>query len=240
MQSVHLGFLCLSIALTVAATVPYQLDIIRGRAKPRVATWLVWSMLSAVAGTSALLDHQLAAGIYTLSCSAENMLVVVLGWRYGVHGFSRSERAGLVAAAVGVGALIVFRSPVIATMIAVATDMIGTIPTFRHAYGRPYEETLYTYILFVMSEWIILLLANYKFVTSFAYPLFFLLEDGALVTIVLFSPRWRDAPPVVVRKTVSERWLHIFKPGNPRRAATYQLLLTEALGEAIEGGDKGA
>ena len=49
----------LSSALTAAAALPYILDIVRGRAKPRIASWSIWAVVQAIGAASAFTAWQL-------------------------------------------------------------------------------------------------------------------------------------------------------------------------------------
>ncbi len=60
----------LSSMLTAAAALPYILDIGRGRARPRIASWGIWTVVQAIGAASAFAAGQLPGACYTLLCAA--------------------------------------------------------------------------------------------------------------------------------------------------------------------------
>ena len=57
-------------ALTAAAALPYILDIMRGRAQPRIASWSIWTVVQAIGTASAFSAGQLPTACYTALCAA--------------------------------------------------------------------------------------------------------------------------------------------------------------------------
>jgi hypothetical protein len=188
----HIVIVILSSLIGILANVPYQLDVARGLVKPRIATWLVWAMLSGVGGIAALSAHQIPAAVFCFCTFGSKTLIVILGFRQGDRKFGPLDIMCLVGAMIGVVLLITQHDPTAAVIVAIFTDYLGSIPTFKHSWEKPYEEKLSTYGLYVISEWLILLIANYGVFTAYAFPLFYLLEDGILASLVFLSPHWRD------------------------------------------------
>jgi hypothetical protein len=58
----------ISSALTAFAALPYIVDIMRGRAKPRIASWGIWLVVQTVGTVSALAAGQLPTACYTALC----------------------------------------------------------------------------------------------------------------------------------------------------------------------------
>ena len=55
---------------------------------------------------------------------------------------SRLDIVCLIGAAVGIASLVVFKNPLIALGVSVAVDSIAFIPTLKHAWVSPHEESL--------------------------------------------------------------------------------------------------
>ena len=73
----------LSSAITAFAALPYIVDIVRGRARPRIASWGIWMVVQTVGTVSSFAAGQLPTACYTALCAAGCAAVVVLGWRHG-------------------------------------------------------------------------------------------------------------------------------------------------------------
>ena len=119
---------------------------VRGRARPRVASWGIWAVVQAVGTVSAFGARQLPAACYTLFCAAGCAAVVFLGWRHGSRDFGPLDAVCLALAAEGVALLAVAAAwPRLVPMswavaVSVGTDFLAYLPTFGHAWRKPDEE----------------------------------------------------------------------------------------------------
>ena len=155
-----------SSALTAAAALPYVLDIVRGRARPRIASWGIWAVVQAVGTASAFSARQLPGACYTLFCAAGCAAVVFLGWRHGSRDFGPLDAVCVALAAEGVALLAVaaVRPRLVpmswAVAVSVATDFLAYLPTFRHAWLKPGEEPWLPYALFGAAAALVLVVAD--------------------------------------------------------------------------------
>lgn len=201
----------ISCVISILASVPYQLDVVRGKSKPRLASWLIWGILAALAGTAALADHQIPAGVFALSNCGEDFLVVLLGLKLGDRKFERLDIFGFMAAIIGIWILLILRLPTATVLVVIATDIFGTLPTIKHSWLKPYNETLYTFLMFVVADWLILLVANFSIFTSYAWPAYLLVADLTVAVLILFSPSWKDVSQVMPEKKLHTK-LGLTKP----------------------------
>ena len=158
----------LSSTLTAAAALPYILDIVRGRARPRIASWGIWTVVQAIGAASAFTAGQLPGACYTLLCAAGCAAVVFLGWRHGSREFGRLDAMCVTLAAEGVALLAVASwwprlIPMSwAVTVSVATDFLAYLPTFHHAWRRPGEEPWLPYAMFGAAAALVLFVADFR------------------------------------------------------------------------------
>jgi hypothetical protein len=194
-----------SSALTAAAALPYILDIVHGRARPRVASWGIWTVVQAVGAVSAFSARQLPGACYTVFCAAGCAAVVFLGWRHGSREFGPLDAVCVALAAEGVALLAVAAAlprlvPLSwAVAVSVATDFLAYLPTFRHAWLKPDEEPWLPYALFGAAAGMVLWVADYRILAGVIYPMYLFVADGAMVLMILFSPHGRNAVPSASR-----------------------------------------
>jgi hypothetical protein len=194
-----------SSALTVVAALPYILDITRGRARPRIASWGIWTVVQAVGTVSAFTARQLPGACYTLFCAAGCAAVVFLGWRHGSRDFGPLDAVCVALAAEGVALLAVATAlPRLVPMswavaVSVATDFLAYLPTFRHAWLQPDEEPWLPYGLFGAAAALVLWVADYRILAGVIYPLYLFAADSAMVLMILLSPHARGARPLASR-----------------------------------------
>ena len=148
MVEMTLTLIILSAILTFIGVVPYTLDILKGKTKPRVVTWFVWSVLTGIAAVASYVDHQYPAAILSFMAMMGTAMIVVLGYRNGDRRFERVDFLCLGGAGVGLVLWWYFNSPAIAIIASIMIDFIGAVPTLIHSWKKPHEET---WIVFLLS-----------------------------------------------------------------------------------------
>jgi uncharacterized membrane protein YidH (DUF202 family) len=173
----------------LAAYPPYIRDIMGGNTRPARATWLIWSILSVIA-----LGSQLSAGahwsiIMTIAKTLGAVTVAALALRYGSGGLSRSDVVALVSALCGLGLWLFMSQPLIALLLVIAVDAIGSWMTLRKALRQPESETPATWLLNSVSSLLGLLAVGSWRLTLMIYPAYLLLANGVIAGVVVFGQR---------------------------------------------------
>ncbi|HWY79763.1 MAG TPA: hypothetical protein VNW29_05405 [Candidatus Sulfotelmatobacter sp.] len=173
-------FIALSSIITISATVPYILDIV----KPRIVSWFTWTLLTGISAAASLTDHQYAAGILSLSASVECMIVVLLGLKYGDKQFAAFDIYCQISAIVGLILWFIFNTPAIAVIAGIIIDLIGSLPTLKHAWEKPAEETWITFALSSLGASFAAFAASNIRITALANPIY-IITINAIFTAVL-------------------------------------------------------
>ena len=189
------------IALTVlgsllgaASTVPYLLATARGSTRPRIVTWLTWSLLTGVAGAASASAGDYPAATFSLVGTLATALVVAAGLRYGDRTVTRLDAACLALVLVGFVLWIALDLPWIAVGAACLIDLVGLVPTLVHGWRRPHEETPVTFALIAAGGLAAALAAWGAWtVTALAYPLYVAVSMGACWAIVVLRGRATEA-----------------------------------------------
>ena len=182
-------FIIISSVLAVASIVPYIFDILKRKTKPRVVSWLTWSLLTGIASAASFSDRQYASAILTLIAAIETMTVVILGLKYGDKRFIRFDLWSLLGVFTGLILWIIFNSPAIAIIAGISIDFVGTLPTFKHSWELPHEETTITYILGLLASIFTVLAAKELSITAVAFPTYLILADFTIAAILIIRQR---------------------------------------------------
>jgi hypothetical protein len=178
--------------LAVAGTVPYILETARGKAKPRIVSWFTWALLTGIAAAAAFSDGQLAAGFFALAGALATGSVVVAGWRYGDRTFTRLDVICQISVLVGLVLWFIFNSPALAVWAVIIIDFVGFVPTYKHAWDKPEEETP-TFFALVCAGGLLATAAAVPVggwtVTSVAYPLYVALSMGVCLAVLMLRNR---------------------------------------------------
>ena len=171
--------------LNVAGIVPYIVSVAKKHTKPRIVSWLTWSLLSAVACAASFANHQYPSAVLTLSAVAVTVTVVVFGWKYGDRKFERFDLLCQAGVFVGIGMWLVFGSPGIALAFAISIDFIGALPTLKHSWQKPQEETCISFAAASASGFCALAAADGWGVTAIAYPVYIMVINAVFGGVIL-------------------------------------------------------
>lgn len=181
----------LSSLLTIGAIVPYLIDTVRLRTKPRVVTWFTWTLLTAITSAATFSDHQYATAILMLAGTLGTLLVVVLGWRYGDRKFDRLDLICQIGALAGLVLWLGTNSPALAVVTTMTIDFIGSIPTYRHSWVRPHEETWTTFAISSAGALCTLLALHAWRLTAILPPAYLCVANTAMASIIFFRSKQR-------------------------------------------------
>lgn len=178
-------FIVLSSILTLASALPYIRDTIKGQTKPRIVSWITWSLLTGISAAAAFTDHQLATGILLSLATVETLAIALLGWKHGDRALARFDIVCLGGVLVGLVLWLIFSSPKIAIVASIAIDLVGALPTLKHAWQKPHEETWLAFFLAAVGAAFTLLATSKWTVTALAYPLYILVINTLQTGIIM-------------------------------------------------------
>ena len=183
-------FVVFSGVATFAGILPYLIDVIKGKTKPRVVSWFIWSCLSAISFFAAIAEKQYPTAVL-MGCSLlTTVLVVIVGWKKAGRGKIKAlDIICLSGAVIGLVLWVIFNSPSAAVIAMVCVDFIGGIPTQVHCWKKPNEETLSMFAMSCLGALFTLLAINEWRITAFAFPLF-LFVINIEYALVITSRRW--------------------------------------------------
>ena len=103
--------------------------------------------------------------------------------------YERFDVVCQIAALVGITLWLLFDSPVIAVVASVTIDLIAGLPTLRHAWRSPHEETWQTFALAAMASILgIFALENYTIVSA-SYMLYLAVANTIFTAVILYRKR---------------------------------------------------
>lgn len=180
MKSLSFWVACL---LTLLAVVPYLKDVTAGRTRPNIVSWGVWTTLTSVAALAQLSGGEYRAGAFSVAASVETLAVVVLALRYGYARWSLFDGVCLVGVFTSFLVWRVSASPTAGLVVVVVVDMFAALPTFRHSYLAPFEETYLTFATASVAGLFALIGLEQYTALGVLYPAYIVLVN-ALLTVV--------------------------------------------------------
>jgi len=177
--------LAAAMVLTIGSVIPYIRDILAGSTKPNIVSWMTWTLLGVVASLAQFAAGEPVAALFTAVVSLGPALVVAVGLRFGYVKYTRFDVACQVSALAGFGLWWAFSSPAVAVVAVVAINLAGALPTVRHAWTTPGEETWSAYALGAAGAALALFaLTTYNWV-SLPYAVYLVVINATLVGVLL-------------------------------------------------------
>jgi hypothetical protein len=190
-----IAFLVLAALITLASVIPYARDILRGTTRPNIVSWITWTLLTGIATAAEVAAGEYVAAIFTGSAVLETATIVFLGLRHGYVKYAKFDVICQIAAIAGIILWQLFNSPVIGVMASVVIDFIGALPTIRHSWIRPNEETWVTYAMASLGGlFAIAALESYNWI-NMPYAVYIVIVN--IVLSVIITGRGRELSPVV-------------------------------------------
>ena len=185
--------LILSVLITVTSAIPYILDILKGTTRPNIASWITWTLLTLVATVAEIVAGEYVTAMFTSAAALETLLVVILGLKYGYAKYSRFDAICQIGALSGFVFWFLFNSPAAAVIAVVTIDLVGALPTVRHSWLKPEEETWLTFAMAGIGGLLaIFALKTYNW-TSLTYAVYIVLINAVIVFVIINRTKIMDS-----------------------------------------------
>lgn len=173
--------------MSLLSGLPYIFDSLKGKTKPNIASWSTWTLINGIAAVAAL-----AAGGATntvmlgFSYFVGSLTILLIAILKGTRKYTLFDGACQLIAVGGLVFWQISHEPNIALLFAITADIFASMPTIRHAYLYPGEETWITYAIAGMGAFLFLCLATSFSFAALAIPISFFLINSLLTTIILY------------------------------------------------------
>jgi hypothetical protein len=183
----------LSGLLPLLAGYPYIRDVLKHKTKPHRGSFVIWTTLGAIAFFT-----QLAGGAtWSLLLPAADTLVTavifVFSIRYGSGGINRRDISGLALAGVGLILWYFTKQPLVALLIAIGIDAIGTILTVLKTYDAPHTETFSSWLLAALGGLFAAAAVGKLSFALLVYPVYIFLANNAVNVAIIWGKRGTEA-----------------------------------------------
>ena len=165
----------------------YVKDTIKGDTKPNRVTWLLWAIAPLIAGIAALCDGVRWPALPALA-SGIGSLIVFLASFINKNAYWRLQKFDYLCGGFSILALIFWyltQDPVVAILLAIASDFFATVPTLVKAWLYPETESVTPYVtglfnlatpFFAMKNWAL---------SEYAFPLYCITMGSVLLYAVV-------------------------------------------------------
>lgn len=176
--------------IDLAANFPYIRDALKGKTKPNIASWSTWTLINGISAVAAL-----AAGgafntvVLGTSYFIGSLSILLIGVYRGTRKYTVFDGVCQSIAIIGVILWQVSNDPNFAILFAIIADIFAVIPTVKHAYFHPNEETWSTFAIASVGAFAFLCLAPSISFAALAIPIDFFLVNTLLAAIILYRDK---------------------------------------------------
>ncbi len=173
-----------AIILSVANSALYLRKTFKGEVKPHCFTWLIWGTLME---TSAYAMFKADAGfgaVVVAFCGLLSLLTGVIAIFKGHKQFTISDKISLGLASFAILSLLVTDDPIHALILTTTADLLGYYPTFRKVYKDPFNESIFTFVVYIVIGLMTLSAIENLTITTLLYPTAVLLANMSLIVFI--------------------------------------------------------
>ncbi len=136
-----------SALIAVGVTIPYLWLTLKGKIKPHVYTWLIWSLTTGIAALARTLSEGGAGAWAQWASAASCILVTLLALSHGEKIITRGDKTALFIALLAIPVWLVTHNAFYAVAIVTCIDLVGYYPTFRKSYNAPHQEAVFNFAI---------------------------------------------------------------------------------------------
>ncbi len=181
----------LSAILSIIMVIPYIHDILKQRAKPERASWLIWTVLGSIAFFSQWAKGATDSLWLTAGQTLGTVIVFLLSLKYGVGGLTKRDTRALIAACVGLALWYLTSEPLLALIFVIIIDCIGVYLTLLKIYHDPNSETRTMWLISGTSGIFGALAVGSFNPILLAYPLYIVIVNYTTVAAITLAKKKR-------------------------------------------------
>jgi hypothetical protein len=181
-----LFFGIVSSLVAIASLLPYFRDIFRGKTKPHTYSWLIWTILQVI-GVSAQLQDGAGYGAWALAIAATgSFLIFTLSFKHGTKNITKFDGICLIGSLITLAIYVGMDNPLLAVILVVVIDFLAFLPTFRKGWEEPATETVSTFALSGLANFLgLFALEHYTIITT-CYIASLFLTNATFVIMILY------------------------------------------------------
>ncbi|MEK7118418.1 MAG: hypothetical protein AAB869_02300 [Patescibacteria group bacterium] len=172
--------------IELSTAIPYVLDIRRGKTYPAIVSWATWLVLALIATGASFSEGAVASGVISSALVLECSIIILFSLEKAHFTYSLFDACCQFGAILGLFMWWWTDNPMAALIFFVVIDATGALPTFRHAWRRPREETLYTFSLSIVGNALALAVVPVYTVPEILIPAYLLTVNTLLSGTIFF------------------------------------------------------
>lgn len=174
-----------AVVLTFVGYAPYFTDIFKGKTKPHLFSWLIWSIVTGIIYALQVTNGAGQGSWVTLAVAFIIFIIFLLSFKKGTKDIRKIDAVFLILSLFALPLWLIIKQPVLSIILLSSIDMLGFVPTIRKSWNDPYSETLSLYVITTFRHMLsFMALAEYNIVT-YLFPLSWVVANAAFSILLV-------------------------------------------------------
>lgn len=186
--------------ITAMAYLPYIFSILKNKTKPDRTTWSILFLI----GIITFFTYRGVGADTTLGVAFVNvigpLIIFLLSLKFGEGWKNKNNFKYLIFSVIAIILWQIYKSPLVGLIFNLMADFMAFVPTIKKSFSRPWTEDLLTWCLFAIGGIINLFAIKEWRFDIFIYPIYILLAEGGVATLLLWSYLKRELPALLQKK----------------------------------------
>jgi len=175
----------IAVILALYAYVPYLIGIFKGKTRPHLFTWLIWSIVTCIAVVVQIMEGGGMGTWPTMAAAITCLFITALAVKYGSKDIKKIDYFFLIASLSAIPLWIITNNPTYSALLVTFIEIIAAIPTIRKSWNKPEEEVTSTYGINTARYFLsIIALASFS-ISTVAYPVGMVFMNGLIFAVLL-------------------------------------------------------
>jgi hypothetical protein len=171
------------------SALPYIIDIAKGKTHPNLVTWVTWTLVVCISTAAAISEGALHTAVLSGAIAIGDIFIVIMSVKRGVKKYTGFDIICQIIAFIGLALWLVTGSASLAVALSLVVVAIAALPTWRHAWIKPFEETWQGFAMGSLAGALTLAsLTSFTFV-DLAFPIVTVINCSLIVVIILSHRR---------------------------------------------------
>lgn len=179
----------ITVILSIIGHFPYIIDTIKGKTKPHALTWIIWSIVTAIAFFGQWIKGGGAGSWGTGVTSFMVICIAILAIFKGTKEITIIDKIFFIGALIAIIPWYLTKDPTISVIIATIIDACAFIPTLRKTIHNPKSETFFTYSLNIARHFISLMALQRYSLATVLYPTYLFIMN-IFISLVMLKPKF--------------------------------------------------
>ena len=168
---------------------PYVNLTIEKKIKPRIATFITFTLIATTSTAAALSEQAYASAMVTGSLTVMQSIVLFFAVKNGEQAYSRIDWASQAISLFGIVAWMISKNPLYAIIFNLLADFFGYVPSFYHSWKAPKDETWLPWLIVSSGAVLTFLGTSDRTLINVLFPGYLMVINASLGLSILYRQK---------------------------------------------------